>query len=199
MYLVGNDIVDLQHPDNQNKASNIRLLKKILTPLEILTVQQAANPNTMLWLLWSCKEAAYKVAIKMGIQPFNDATQISIDFNNTNNLLYCGTAVVKNIQCFTKTILSNNYAYSIASKQPCIFNKIQGTIINIKSCKNNTIKTQLLQHIAKIYNININNLSIQKNANTQIPFIQYKKQPLLQFDISFTHDGKWAAYIYYLH
>jgi len=63
---IGNDIIDLSYWLPLNKASNPRYIDKICTKKEKQTLAFAKNPNLMLMQLWSMKEAAYKVAIKLG-------------------------------------------------------------------------------------------------------------------------------------
>ena len=48
----------------RRKGRDSRFLKKILTIAEIDFVQNAENHDKALWVLWSCKETAYKVIKK---------------------------------------------------------------------------------------------------------------------------------------
>ena len=43
---------------------DLRFLKKILTDIEIEKVRGCENPDALLWSIWACKEAAYKVLKK---------------------------------------------------------------------------------------------------------------------------------------
>jgi len=57
---VGNDIVDLEEPDNRGKSGDGRFLDRVFTPEERGLIAGAANPDAVLWSLWAAKEAAYK-------------------------------------------------------------------------------------------------------------------------------------------
>lgn len=46
------------------KSMDLRFLKKILTDTEINQVRSCDKPDTALWSIWACKEAAYKVLKK---------------------------------------------------------------------------------------------------------------------------------------
>ena len=70
--MIGNDIVDLKLVLLEDKASNLRWLKKVFVEKEIELIQNSESPNITLWRLWSMKESAYKVAVKKtGIRAFN--------------------------------------------------------------------------------------------------------------------------------
>ena len=64
MPYIGNDVVDLISPENRQKSTDSRYLKKILTDTEIEQVRCSDNPDATLWSIWACKEAAYKVIRK---------------------------------------------------------------------------------------------------------------------------------------
>jgi phosphopantetheinyl transferase (holo-ACP synthase) len=58
---VGNDVVDLKHPENQGKIRDDRFLGRVFTAEERGRIAVAARPETFLWALWAAKEAAFKV------------------------------------------------------------------------------------------------------------------------------------------
>lgn len=63
--LVGNDVVDLAAPDARRKSADGRFLCRVFTAGERARILAAADPDRMLWMLWSAKEAAFKVARKL--------------------------------------------------------------------------------------------------------------------------------------
>lgn len=58
---LGNDVVDLKHPENQGKSRDGRFLGRVFTVEERDHIARAARPDTLLWALWAAKEAAFKV------------------------------------------------------------------------------------------------------------------------------------------
>jgi hypothetical protein len=58
---VGNDVVDLKHPENQGKIRDDRFLGRVFTAEERGRIAVAARPETFLWARWAAKEAAFKV------------------------------------------------------------------------------------------------------------------------------------------
>lgn len=67
--LVGNDVVDLDHPATRNKAGHGRFLERVLAPAERAAVTADVDPHVALWTRWAAKEAAYKVVSKLRGQP----------------------------------------------------------------------------------------------------------------------------------
>jgi acyl carrier protein len=59
--VIGNDIVDLALARKESNWKRPGYLNKIFTTKEQLLISSAENPNTMVWNLWSRKEAAYKI------------------------------------------------------------------------------------------------------------------------------------------
>jgi phosphopantetheinyl transferase (holo-ACP synthase) len=62
--VIGNDIVDLALARKESNWKRPGYLNKIFTTKEQLLISSAENPNTMVWNLWSRKEAAYKIIIE---------------------------------------------------------------------------------------------------------------------------------------
>ncbi len=61
---VGNDVVDLKHPENQGKSRDDRFLGRVFTAEERARIAGAPCPETLLWALWAAKEAAFKVVTR---------------------------------------------------------------------------------------------------------------------------------------
>ncbi len=58
---VGNDVVDLKHPENRGKSRDDRFLGRVFTKQERDRIAGAERPETLLWVFWAAKEAAFKV------------------------------------------------------------------------------------------------------------------------------------------
>ena len=69
--LIGNDIVDLMVAAQESNWKRKGFLKKIFTEEEQLLIMSSQQPEVTLWLLWSMKEAAYKIYSRQwGIRSF---------------------------------------------------------------------------------------------------------------------------------
>jgi 4'-phosphopantetheinyl transferase superfamily len=62
----GNDIVAYKHTRCIGKWQNENFVKKVLTPLEQNQLQLQTNKDAYLWMLWTLKEAAYKLSCFLG-------------------------------------------------------------------------------------------------------------------------------------
>lgn len=67
--LVGNDVVDLADPRCVGRSGDRRFLERILSVEEARRIRSADRPDTLLWLFWAAKEAAYKVVSKLRGEP----------------------------------------------------------------------------------------------------------------------------------
>ena len=61
MNAVGNDLVWLGDPANQNRHSDRKLTGRILTIHEQALLKTSSDPDRLLWSFWAAKEAAFKV------------------------------------------------------------------------------------------------------------------------------------------
>ncbi len=58
--MVGNDIVDLQDAETADGATHPRFDRRVFTDDEMEILAGATEPRRTRWLLWACKEAAFK-------------------------------------------------------------------------------------------------------------------------------------------
>lgn len=63
--VIGNDLVDLRARDAAGKARDARFVARVFTPGEAARIESSPRPDRTLWLLWSGKEAAFKIAKKL--------------------------------------------------------------------------------------------------------------------------------------
>lgn len=59
--MIGNDIIDLRAAAVESRIHRKGFLEKLFLPGEIRMIREAASPLMATWLLWSCKEAVYKI------------------------------------------------------------------------------------------------------------------------------------------
>ncbi len=62
---VGNDVVDLEDPENQPEALHPRWDLRVFTPEERNHLHDALRPHHERWAMWAAKESAYKAAAKV--------------------------------------------------------------------------------------------------------------------------------------
>jgi phosphopantetheinyl transferase (holo-ACP synthase) len=111
--MIGNDIVDLALAKKESNWQRNRFLDKIFTQNEQLLITNAKNPEIMVWNLWSRKEAAYKIYNReTGIRGYFPL-QLECSYESQNS----GLVSIKQNIYLTKTVISDNYIYTIAVKK----------------------------------------------------------------------------------
>lgn len=197
-FFVGNDLVDLLLPENQAKVQNKRWLNKIFVPSEQNVIAQATQPNTMAWLLWSCKESAYKVAIKQGMLPNYRPLDFVVIPNKNNVFSPTITAIVQtNIGIFyTQSTQNTHYTHSVAVSKLLDWSKVFIYLHKFDTLVDYLPAEQwqypLLQASERHFNFTPHTLSIQKRLHN-VPMLCQNNEALKQFDVSLSHDGVWAA------
>jgi phosphopantetheinyl transferase (holo-ACP synthase) len=126
--MIGNDIVDLDLAKIESNWKRKGFLNKIFSLQEQALIHIDANPEIMVWNLWSRKEAAYKI--------YNRQTGLSGYFPW---LIHChyedetyGTVTVADFNFYTRTEVTDAYIYTIAVSKIDFFDKIT----NLKSLEN---------------------------------------------------------------
>lgn len=82
MHHIGNDIVAYKHKRCIGKWRDARFLQKILTEKEITQLQLQTNKDAYLWMLWTLKEAAYKLSCFLGNRNKFHAIQFEIEYTS---------------------------------------------------------------------------------------------------------------------
>lgn len=123
--MIGNDIVDLALAKKESNWERKGFLDKIYTKNEQLLILKSENPATMVWILWSCKESAYKI--------YNRQTQIRgyfplqlecFDFDNIDGFTY-GKVRIKDLIFFTKSEIKSEFVHTIAVENSRDFDTIK--------------------------------------------------------------------------
>lgn len=112
--MIGNDVIDILQSRKESNWQRKGFIEKIFTLEEQLLISNATDPEIMVWMLWSMKEAAYKV--------YNRKTKIreyipkklaciieSQDQNSMRGKVICSENIYH-----TKTILSKESIHTIA-------------------------------------------------------------------------------------
>jgi phosphopantetheinyl transferase (holo-ACP synthase) len=66
---VGNDVVDLEDPRTEGRATDDRFLGRVFDPDEQAAILRATDVDLELWCRWAAKEAGYKVVSKLLGEP----------------------------------------------------------------------------------------------------------------------------------
>lgn len=133
--MIGNDIIDLALARKESNWKRDRFLEKLFTQEEQLLIENANNPEVMVWNLWSRKEAAYKI--------YNQETGIRGYFPKQLVCFYesetTGTVCYNERVYYTKSTVTKDFIYTIATIELQFFYQIQKINKDDKIYKKNGI------------------------------------------------------------
>ena len=185
--MIGNDIVDLNFAQNHRRLLP-RVLDKLFTQKEQQKIHDSENPSIQIWLLWSMKEAAYKLYLQVSqSKPFYNPKAFECHFNDKTQVSF------GNFLCDITSKITINYIISEANLAP---QKMRSKVVifdqpDYKS-QSLTLKDKLINDVAQHFNINFRSLLIQK-TKSGIPFLVVNNQ---MFNVSLTHHGYYGAYAF---
>lgn len=122
--MIGNDIVDLATAAAESNWKRKGYLEKIYTTTERFLIHAANDANVMVWLLWTMKEAVYKVAERnTKLKTFAPSAL------NCNNLILhensaIGTIDYKSEIYYCNSSLTSDYIHTIAADNQKLLNQI---------------------------------------------------------------------------
>jgi len=109
--MIGNDVVDIVQSRKESNWQRRGFLDKIFTKEEQRIISSHHYPETMVWMLWSMKEAAYKIFNRQTGIRANIAKQLLCHINELNT----GTVTFKGNFYYCKTIVQDNCIYTVAA------------------------------------------------------------------------------------
>ncbi|RWX00393.1 4'-phosphopantetheinyl transferase family protein [Flavobacterium cerinum] len=123
--MIGNDVIDLEATRVQSNWKRPGLLEKLFTQEEREVINSHNSPEIMVWVLWSMKEAAYKIYNRQTkLRSFIPLQLIcTIDVS-------CSTVIRGVVKCngfiyATKTVLDGNLIHTIATVNIIDIEKIE--------------------------------------------------------------------------
>ena len=188
--MIGNDIVDLKYSaSNWNRP---RFLQKVFTQKEQRYISCSENKHETLWLLWSMKEAAYKIHVQQCGERFFNPKRLVCELRSNNE----GVVIVDKNTYFTKSILTEDYVYTIARLQA--FKIKESTLFKVEmslySVQSELLKKALLTSISKTKQLPLQHLEIKK-TKVGVPELFYNDFKL-HLSLSLTHCGRYSGFAY---
>lgn len=116
--MIGNDVIDIIQSRKESNWQRKGLLEKIFTAEEQLLINKALNPEIMVWLLWSMKEAAYKIYNRQTKIRSFIPQKLECSFRFQNDSYMSGTVICCGNRYYTKTNIDNDCIHTIAVTNP---------------------------------------------------------------------------------
>jgi phosphopantetheinyl transferase (holo-ACP synthase) len=133
--MIGNDVVDLALAQKQSNWQRKGFLDKVFTEREQILIQKSKNQTSMVWNLWSRKEAVYKIYTReTGIWGY---FPLKLECFYESPTL--GTVCINERTYYTQTQLSEDKIYTIAVVKNVDFDAIKVLDPNAKISKKNGI------------------------------------------------------------
>lgn len=112
--MIGNDVIDILQSRLESNWRRKGFIQKLFTPEEQLLISNTADPEIMVWLLWSMKEAAYKIYNRQTkIREYIPQKLVCSITSQVNNSIK-GTVACLDKVYFTETILSKDRIHTVA-------------------------------------------------------------------------------------
>lgn len=128
--MIGNDIVDLNCARNQSNWKRKGYLDKIYSDSEQELIYSYPNPELMVWILWSIKEASYKANNRITNIKEYAPTKIICKINQIENNIYLGSTTYCNLEYHYKTQVFDEYIHTIVLYNSTDFSNIKEITIS---------------------------------------------------------------------
>ncbi len=188
--MIGNDIVDLKMAAFESNWKRPRFLDKVFSNEEQWLILNSENQSQMVWLLWSMKEAAYKIYVQQYGERIFNPKKLRCELVSKSE----GLVNFNGNQYVTKSEIDDDFintlAYSEEPKTTIIHRfKIEDTSYKTQS---HTAKQKLLKSFSELKKVSIKYLEI-KNDKNSVPRLFYNGNK--QSDsFSIAHHGFYGAY-----
>lgn len=137
--MIGNDVVDLELAKIESNWKRKGYVEKIFTKEEQLLISNFKNQDNAVWILWSRKEAAYKIYNRQSkIRSYIPLEFHCHDLSTIEGMLY-GKVICKGNTYYTRTEITLNMVHTIAVNHKSDFDKVQYLTTPSVIKKNKTI------------------------------------------------------------
>ena len=196
--MIGNDIVDLKQaaldfPDSYPDGKrHLRFLEKVFTVKEQDLILASEDKHQTVWLLWSMKEAAYKVNVQQFGKRFFNPKRLECELVSNEK----GMVKIDSETYFTSSKITEDYVYTVATlKEESSFKThfFKAKKLNYQ-LQSEVLKQQFLKTVAKNENYNLEALKIKK-SEVGVPKV-YRDLKRLPINFSLTHCGRFSGFVY---
>lgn len=192
--MIGNDIVDLAQARLESNWRRRGYIDKIFTPFEQQLIEEASNPDQMVWLLWSMKESAYKLAVRTTKKRIFTPVKIACSLIESTSGIMNGTAFYGDTYQ-TRSVITAQFISTVAfSTNPApVFKQV---IVPFDTPDHEThqrvIREKIKQHISVLFNTSENNVHLAKDS-IGAPFLIVGTSAPISLSIS--HHGCYGAFV----
>ncbi len=172
--MLGNDIVDLNAAKSQSNWKRNGYLAKIFSAEEQAQILTSNVPDQLVWLLWSMKEATYKIINRESSKRFYSPNKFYCKLSGTDGVVDFEGSIY-----YTKSVLNEKLIHTISSAR-------KENLADIQTFYRENRPDYLLA-----FNAESPNYFIEKNA-AGIPSLFHKKNRE-SHAVSISHHGAYLA------
>lgn len=112
--MIGNDVVDLIQSRQESNWQRKGFIEKLFTAEEQLLIKHDSDPEIVVWLLWSMKEAAYKIYNRQTkLREYIPKKLICKLLSNNDNCITGQVTCDENVY-YTRTTIQTDTIHTIA-------------------------------------------------------------------------------------
>lgn len=123
--MIGNDVVDLKRALQDSNWQRKGYLEKLFSREEQHRIACAADPNQMVWLLWSMKEASYKVHFRQHLVRSFQPQKISCTPDVIEENTAHGHVEYDGQLYFSRSRLTEYFIHTVSVAQPVHFKGVK--------------------------------------------------------------------------
>ena len=122
--MIGNDVVDLVLAKTESNWKRKGYLDKLYTASEQSFIQNAANQDEMVWLLWSIKESVYKAYLRINYNPGFYPIKITIQSLELIHNEYQSIIKLFETDFYGKSTINNQIIQTVVVQRKTDFEKV---------------------------------------------------------------------------
>jgi phosphopantetheinyl transferase (holo-ACP synthase) len=113
--MIGNDVIDLVQSKKDSNWRRRGFVSKLFTEQEQLLIVNSPDPEIVVWLLWSMKEAAYKIWNRQtGIRKYMPK-RLLCSVIEQSSYKARGEVICEGNRYYTKTIVCPEFIHTVAA------------------------------------------------------------------------------------
>ncbi|MEI6852205.1 MAG: 4'-phosphopantetheinyl transferase superfamily protein [Bacteroidota bacterium] len=196
MCYIGNDVLSIKDRSNQKSFSNQKFLRKILTDKELYCLQDS-DFCFQSYLFWTCKESAYKIAVKKGynlafVPQYFEVVSHKVQTEDNISII-TGSISFEETLFYFRSKITTDFVSTIASEHENELSYVcESAGIYIEGDYSLLMKTSLKKEVSEHFSADPEHFRICKNQNG-VPYLCSTINKIMP-DISFSHDGPYYAY-----
>ncbi|MBW3518616.1 4'-phosphopantetheinyl transferase superfamily protein [Flavobacterium sp. NKUCC04_CG] len=113
--MIGNDVIDLQLSRCQSNWQRKGFIQKLFVEEEQLYIAHSSDPELAVWLLWSMKEAAYKIYNRQTKIRAYIPKKLICNLVIHNKTMALGQVFCEGVYYYTQSYLSPDCVHTIAT------------------------------------------------------------------------------------